>query len=189
MATDNPAAGRIKSASGDPAEVITHFHTMLRTSMQQQDYDARLVITADIVSQVFRPETIARISLGRHWRSLSAMQQSDLTALISQLISATYASRFNRDNGQIFETLGIEALSQDRVRVKTRLTTDRETVSLVYQLQHQDDGWKIYDIVANGVSDLALKRGNYSALFGQGGLEAVTAEIRSSIQEQEPGSQ
>lgn len=171
----------------DPADVIEQFHGLLLTSMKQNDDAQRRALMTEAVSRFFRTGTIARISLGRHWRALSAEQKTSFTHLLDELISTTYAARFDQYNGQIFNTGAIEDLGKDRVRVKTTLTTRLETVSLEYQLQRQDDDWRIYDIVANGVSDLSLKRSNYSALFDKGGLEAVETEIRSSLLEHQTG--
>jgi len=52
---------------------------------------------------------------------------------------------------------------------------------VTFQLQQEEGHWKIYDIVANGVSDLSLKRSNYSAMFQKGGLLSVRQEILSNI--------
>ena len=96
-------------------------------------------------------------------------------------MSSTYASRFKEDNGQVFSITATEPIATNRKRVKSILETSTETVSLDYQLQQEDGTWRIYDIVANGVSDLSLKRSNYSAMFKKGGLESVRQEISSNI--------
>ena len=96
-------------------------------------------------------------------------------------MSSTYASRFKEDNGQVFSITATETIATNRVRVKSILETSTETVTLDYQLQQEDGTWRIYDIVANGVSDLSLKRSNYSAMFKKGGLESVRQEISSNI--------
>ena len=96
-------------------------------------------------------------------------------------MSSTYASRFKQDNGQVFSITATEPIATNRKRVRSILETSTETVTLDYQLQQEDGTWRIYDIVANGVSDLSLKRSNYSAMFKKGGLESVRQEILSNI--------
>ena len=149
--------------------------------MKSNSYEQRLSIVEPAVSDHFQIHTIARISLGRHWRSLSTEDQAGFQALLDDLVSSTYASRFKEDNGQVFSITATEPIATNRVRVKSILETSTETVTLDYQLQQENGAWRIYDIVANGVSDLSLKRSNYSAMFKKGGLEPVRQEILSNI--------
>ena len=168
-------------ADTDPAAVVTSFHTALTTAMKAGSYQHRLTVVEPAVAEYFQIDTIARISLGRYWRSLSAEEQADLQVLLEDLVSSTYASRFKEDNGQVFGITATETITTDRQRVKSTLETSAETVTLDYQLQREDGIWYIYDIVANGVSDLSLKRANYSAIFKKGGLESVRQAILSNI--------
>ena len=168
-------------AESAPADVVTAFHAALTTAMKSSSYDHRLSVVEPAVADHFQTHTIARISLGRHWRSLSAEDQTDFQTLLKNLVSSTYASRFKEDNGQVFRITATEAIATNRKRVKSTLETSTETVALDYQLQQEEGHWKIYDIVANGVSDLSLKRSNYSAMFQKGGLLSVRQEILSNI--------
>jgi phospholipid transport system substrate-binding protein len=54
-------------------------------------------------------------------------------------------------------------------------------VPLEYVLHEAADGWRIVNIVADGVSDLALKRAEYQRLFGSGGFAALVAELDAQI--------
>lgn len=164
-----------------PEATVDSFHTALLEAMKINSFDERVLHMQEAVDAHFQVSTIARISLGRNWRSLSTDEQSDHQSLIRELMTTTYADRFNHYDGQVFETLGTSAMSKNRFRVKSVLTTASEQVNLDYQLQEVDGRWRIYDIIANGVSDLSLKRSNFSALFGKGGLSAVSEDIRTSI--------
>lgn len=176
-------------AEEDPVEVVNAFHGALIQAMKAPDYDARLAIIGPAVTAHFQVETIARISLGRaQWRNMDEASQGNFKAQITDLITTTYSARFNNYNGQIFSIEGTEDLKRERKRVKSLLTTQSETVTLDYQLQFANDNWLIYDIVANGVSDLSLKRSNYGALLKSGGLDAVTSEISRNILENQSDS-
>jgi phospholipid transport system substrate-binding protein len=164
-----------------PSDVVTAFHAALTTAMKSSSYEHRLSVVEPAVTDHFQIHTIARISLGRHWRSLNAEDQAGFQALLKDLVNSTYASRFKEDNGQVFSITATEPIATNRKRVKSILETSTETVTLDYQLQQEDGTWRIYDIVANGVSDLSLKRSNYSAMFKKGGLESVRQEISSNI--------
>ncbi|MBT4159695.1 MAG: hypothetical protein HOC70_14070 [Gammaproteobacteria bacterium] len=164
-----------------PDKVITAFHGALIAAMKTGPFNERFKIVAPAIRDHFQLQTISRISLGKNWRELAPEQQSSYRALMEELIATTYTSRFDKFDNQEFSTLSLDPISEKRMRIRTRLVTKSETVSLDYQLRATDEGWRIYDIVANGVSDLALKRSNYAAIFADGGLESVKTDIRISI--------
>ncbi len=166
-----------------PEDIVHAFHETLIEAMQADGYEARETIIEPAINNFFHDHTIARISLGLNWKSLDDEQKQGYQDLMSELIVTTYASRFDNYDGQTFDILNSKPLSKNRMRVKSKLTTRKEVVSLDYQLLQDEDRWLIYDIVANGVSDLSLKRSNYAAMFKTGGLAAVEAEINANIDE------
>ena len=164
-----------------PERVVESFHQALISAMQAETDETRKSILDDAINNHFKVHTIARISLGRNWRTLKSDEQSDYMALMEKLISTTYASRFNKFDNQTFAFVSSSPIASNRTRVKSILNTKSEIVNLDYQLLFSQETWRIYDVVANGVSDLSLKRSNYAALFANGGLDAVTADITASI--------
>ena len=164
-----------------PEQVVESFHKALISAMQATTDETRRAIVDEAINSYFQVHTIARISLGRNWRTLQSDEQSDYMALMEELISTTYASRFDKFDNQTFTIMSSSPIASNRARVKSILNTKSEVVNLDYQLQFSEESWRIYDIVANGVSDLSLKRSNYAALFADGGLDAITADIRASI--------
>jgi phospholipid transport system substrate-binding protein len=168
--------------AAEPADCVNDFHATLITAMQTNTYEARLTLISPAVNRHFQIDTIARISLGRNWQRLEPGEQAGYQSLLADLVATTYASRFNRYDGQQFTVTDSESIGKSRMRVRSILQTRTETVQLDYQLQQQEDGWRIYDVIANGVSDLSLKRSSYASLFAEGGLAAVEAEIGENIQ-------
>lgn len=64
--------------------------------------------------------------------------------------------------------------------VKTHLiTSDGATVTLDYYLRNE----LVFNIVADGVSDLSLRRADYAAVIERDGLEGLAGDIRRSIDE------
>lgn len=85
----------------------------------------------------------------------------------------------------------IEAGAPDasgRVQVTTAIKREGQPdVSFEYVLQQDGEHWKIINIVADGVSDLALKRAEYQRLFASGGIEGLIAELEQQTQRLEDG--
>ena len=164
----------------DPGARVSGFHDELLAAMQSGlDFAGRCEALRDAVSEFFDIATISRISLGRTWRSLDAQSQAEFSDLLQRLIVATYASRFDAYNGQSFHTLSAEAASRGWV-VKTELArSNGETVTLDYYFR--DAG--VFNVVADGVSDLSLRRADYNSIVKSDGYAALLEHLRSKIAE------
>ncbi|MEZ5559867.1 MAG: ABC transporter substrate-binding protein [Pseudomonadales bacterium] len=169
--------------SGARDTVATLQDALLAAMRLDADQTARERLLAAPVERSFDFDSIARISLGRTWRDLDAAARGDFAQRLEQLIVATYASRFARYTGQQFEILGTEPV-RGGVVVRTRLhRSDGPTVRLDYYLREG----RIFNVVADGVSDLALRRADYARVVESGGyaalldyIDASTADRRSA---------
>ena len=66
--------------------------------------------------------------------------------------------------------------------VETELTTHgRKDATIDYLVAPTAGRWEIVNIVANGVSDLALKRAQYTSIMRTKGFPALLAALRGKI--------
>jgi len=167
-------------AASSPRDVVDAFHGALVATMRANvDYEHRVQRLAPAIDAAFDVETIAKVSLGATWRELDASARTEFVALLRDLIVSTYADRFVRDKGQSFETLAEETPRPGRAIVRTRLVrADGAPVLLDYYLT----GERIYDIVADGVSDLSLRRADYAAIVTRKGFAGLLEEIRATVE-------
>ncbi len=178
-----PSAGRPLPAAPQPATPVDKFHEGLIKVMRSTSYSDRIQLLTPIVESSFDTTTVARVALGRNWRKMEDQHKATITDLMGEVIVTSYASRFPTYTQQYFEILGQKSIKSNRVIVRTQLHTDSELVDLDYQLVDLDGQWKIFDVVANGVSDLSLKRATYSATFESSGVTGVIEEIRQTIKD------
>src|SRR4051812_18705759 len=110
---------------------------------------------------------IAEFALRRQWPMLSAADRERFVVAFERLSVATYASRFKNVTAATFaSTASAAAADNGRMQVATQIARpNAAAVSLEYLLQQHDGSWKIINIVADGVSDLALKRAEYQRIL------------------------
>ena len=96
---------------------------------------------------------------------------------------ANYAGNFDGYSGQTFETLGEEESTHGTMLVRSRLVDpDGETTQLNYRLRPVDGEWKIIDVYLNGtVSELALRRSEYSSLIKREGFDSLIVALNEKI--------
>ncbi len=153
----------------EPADVVERLHTGLLAAMQLETHSEREAHLRPIIADVFDHRRIAGISLGRTWRDLSAQQRAEFEERLLELVIATYADRFDTFNGQQFVTDGVQTV-KNNVVVQTRLERgDADDVKLDYVLR---DG-RVFNVVADGVSDLSLRRADYNSIIKQEGYDSL----------------
>ncbi len=125
---------------------------------------------------------IARIVVGKQWEELSPEQQAKLETVFSQLSISAYAHNFKDYSGESFTFVSEEETGRGGVVIHTDLHIPGEKdVKFDYMMKKKDDGWRIINIIADGVSDLALKRSEYTSVLSKDGFDTLIAKITEKI--------
>lgn len=182
-ASPEPPAGADLS---DPRSVVESLHGVLIECMKgacgpgfDQRYD-RIVSELD---QVFDLPFMARISIGKAWRSLSPEEQKEFVELQRRYSASNYANNFDSYGGQRFETIEEEPAARGTVLVKTEfLQPADDNVKFDYRLRKSNSGWRIIDVTLDGkVSEMTLRRADYTSVIARDGFTKLVEAIEKKI--------
>lgn len=174
---------------GSPQGVVLTLQAALLTVMQEADtlgFEGRYELLKPVVAETFDVRFMGSKSVGRYWNKLDADQQAVWLTKFAGYLTANYAGNFNEYDGESFEVLGEEASSRNTRVVLTRLNVPSgEDVVLNYRLREAAPGeWRIIDIYLKGtVSELALRRSDFSATLKDKGFGELTVAIDRKIAE------
>lgn len=178
-----------------PDEIVDALHSALLGIMKEADtlgYEGRFARLEPVLNELFDIPFMAKKSVGRHWKTVDDQKQERLLATFRRFTIANYAGRFSDYSDQYFETLKVVESTHGTFLVHTRLVSPNgETVQLNYRLRPVDDGWRIIDVYLNGtVSELALRRSEYSSLIQREGFDSLLTALdeRISVLESESTS-
>lgn len=145
-------------------------------------YDGRYRKLAPVVKETFQFDVIAKSVLGKHWNTLAQSQRDAFVAKLTDLGVATYASQFNAYDGQSFRYGGTESARAKRSIVRyTLLVPKGEPVKFDYIVSADGARWRIVNIIADGISDLALKRAQYTSIIEREGFDSLLAKLSQKI--------
>ncbi len=174
-----------KPESGSPEQVVHRFHETLLEAMREGGrlgYRGRLELLAPAVDRSHDLDFIARTALGSHWAKLEPEQQRVFTDTFRQLSISSYAGWFKSHEGERFEFVEQQPMPREQVLVRSQLIQAKgEVVRFDYVLRQTKDGWRIINILADGVSDLALKRVEYRAVLERDGFPALIDMLKKKI--------
>ncbi len=142
-------------------------------------YQGRYDRLAPVLAKTFDFDFMARFVLGPGWQALQPADQQRWIAAFTKSTTATYAGRFTGWGGEEFKILGQEVAPQETIFVKTMVDRPKDDdVELTYRLRKTADGWRIVDIYQKGtVSELALRRSEYSAVLKRDGFAKLVETV------------
>jgi len=176
----------LPSVNAHPAvDVVENLHETLLSVMKegkQIGYQGRYDRLAPVITAGFDMPFVAKTALGKYWETLSEEQKSKFIEVFSRLSIATYAANFDAYSGERFKVVSEKEVSGGRVLVQTQLIkSDGGQVQLDYLLHRTDSQWRIINIVAEGVSDLALKRADYTSFIKNKGFDSLLIKLNEKV--------
>ena len=166
-------------------QIVDKFQTELVQVMKngkKLGYSGRFDKLETPVSNSHDLPKIARIVVGKEWEKLTEEQQKKLTDVFSKLSIASYAHNFKDFDGEAFIIDSEEETKMGGVVIHSHLDLpDDKPVKFDYMLKEKGVSWRIINIIANGVSDLALKRSEYTAILQRDGFDALITKINEKI--------
>jgi phospholipid transport system substrate-binding protein len=173
----NPAHAALTSG-GDAVQGL--YDTLLGTmksgrSLGQSGRFARL---EPIIRRTFDMPTMARLSVGSSWATLSDVQRQQVIESFGRYISAIYADRFDSYAGQKLQVTG-EQPAAAGIIVKSRIIkANGEPVNVDYMMRRNGDAWLISDIYLDGaISEVATRRSEFGAILKHEGIDGLIAAL------------
>lgn len=181
LACTMPAAAQEQSAT----EVVEQFQATLIAVMKDAEklgYEGRYQRLAPAIKASHDLPGITKFAAGRYWDKLNTEQQNQLIDAFTRQSIATYAYRFDGYSDQTFKTISQEKLTREDMLVRALFNDPGgDTLRFDYVLRDTDAGWRIINIIVDGVSDLAIKRSEYSSILGSKGIAALIEKLNTQI--------
>ena len=131
-----------------------------------------------VIRRSFDIASMARLSVGPSWASLSDGQRQQVTESFARYISAIYADRFDSYAGQKLQVTG-EQPAVAGVMVKSQIIkANGEPVNIDYMMRRNGEAWLISDIYLDGaISEVATRRSEFAAILRNEGIDGLIAAL------------
>jgi phospholipid transport system substrate-binding protein len=131
-----------------------------------------------VIRRTFDITTMARLSVGSSWATLSEAQRRQVVESFGRYISAIYADRFDSYAGQKLQVTG-EQPAAGGIMVKSQIVkANGEPVNVDYLMRRNGDTWLISDIYLDGaISEVATRRSEFGAILKNEGIDGLIAAL------------
>ena len=133
-----------------------------------------------VIEAVFDLRAMTGFAVGAAWSTFSPDEQRAAVAAFKRLTVASYVHNFHAFSGERFAVdANVVVRGQDRIVQSQLVAPDRAPVSLVYRMRESGGVWKVIDIYFGAVSQLTIRRSDFSAPVAAGGAQALIEHMNS----------
>jgi len=120
-----------------------------------------------------------RLAVGKSWNQATPEQKKKLVDEFRRMLVRTYSSAIQAYEGQTVKVQPLRMKPDDTdVTVHNQyIRAGGKPVQLDYQMHKTDNGWKIYDIVVEGVSLVLTYRSEFDAVVKQQGIDGLIKRL------------
>ena len=124
-------------------------------------------------------EEATRLAVGRGWAQAAPEQKKKLVTEFRNMLVRTYSNALQAYEGQQMKVMPVRMKPGDaEVTVHNQfIRSGAKPVVLDYSMRKTDKGWKIYDIVVEGVSLVLTYRSEFDAVVKQEGVDGLIKRL------------
>jgi phospholipid transport system substrate-binding protein len=136
-----------------------------------------------ILKQIFDFHEFTRLALGSNWNKFTPLQQKEFTELFSKFVNIFYLTRLqDRYNNEEVIFINQNLISPSRAVVQVKVLWRNQEVPVDIKMLRGTETWKVYDIVALGISAVKFYRGQFQELLRNESPAQVIERLKVKIQ-------
>lgn len=123
-----------------------------------------------LFNEHFSTADIAKFSLGRYWRQATDSEKKEYLDLFDDSVADSYASKFSQYNHEDqFIVSSTRTIKDGGVKVYSIIKTEDSPINVIWLVYKTDTGYKIFDVILEGVSMSVTQRSEYSSIIQRSG--------------------
>jgi phospholipid transport system substrate-binding protein len=124
-------------------------------------------------------EEATRLAVGRAWNQATPEQKKKLVSEFRNMLVRTYSNAIQPYEGQQMKVMPVrmKAGDTDATVQNQFIRSGAQPVKIDYQMRKTPQGWKIYDIVVEGVSLVLTYRSEFDAVVKQDGIDGLIKRL------------
>ena len=168
------ARGLIEKVSAEVLAVLSN-----QALADRQKFDALV----ELLEGPIDLDLVARLILGRHWRTADGTQRQEYLALFRDYALANLAAKLHLYRGQSFEVTGAKVVSDKDALVTSRILSDGEPpLHVDWRLRQRDGAGPVtIDLIVEGVSLIVTLRSEFASVIERQGFDGLLVELRQRI--------
>lgn len=162
--------------------LVDQAFAVLRDPALKTKPEGRVKKLREITDKVMDWDTMAKSSLGHHWRNLSEAERAEFVNVFKELLARQYRDDVDRFRGNESVAFGQDEKKDGVIVVKTTLTTaSGEKVPIDYTLHQVESKWLVEDVSVEGVSMVNHYRKTFDRYLVNDPFATLLAKLKKKL--------
>ncbi len=135
----------------------------------------------DASGKLFDFIELSKRTLGANWNKLDAGQRRDFVQLYTKLLEDAYVDKITAYTDEKVDFTKEVPLGANTVEVQSEVKTKTAKIPIYYRVIRKDDGWKVYDVVIEGVSLITNYRTQFREILASKPPESLLETLRTKV--------
>jgi phospholipid transport system substrate-binding protein len=170
------------ATADDPGAFLSGFAQRAITMLTNESLseERRREAFRELFTSGFDVDLVSRFALGRFWNQASEAERREYRRLFEEFVIATYARRLGGYSGETLSVGAARDLSDKGAIVDSQIIRPKDPpVNVEWRLRRAGSGWRIVDIVVEGISMAVAQRSEFaSVIANNGGTVEALLKIR-----------
>lgn len=148
---------------------------------RERDVAARRNEMAALLDEAVDVERMARLVLGRHWRSLTEAQRTEYVGLFRAYLLSGLSTRLGGVGGERIVVKGSRPAPHEEdsmVGTQVVLEPGQPPVDVEWRVRQEGNRYRIVDVVAEDVSLVVTNRAEFDAIIARQGIDGLLEQMR-----------
>jgi phospholipid transport system substrate-binding protein len=124
---------------------------------------------------------MSRRTLGLNWNKFSMDQRKEFVKLFTDLLEDTYIDRILAYRNEKVNFVNTIPLTDNTAEVKTVVSAKSGPVPINYRVIREELGWKVYDVVIEGVSLVSNYRTQFREILAKQSPDGLLQTLRKRV--------
>jgi phospholipid transport system substrate-binding protein len=156
-------------------------HTLTDPALGQAEKEKRV---RALLKEGLDLTTIGRFALGRTWQTANDAQRAEYSKLFAVYVLNTYARRLAAYSGETFKITGAQSIADtDAIVMSVIGRPNGQPVDTAWRVRAEDQGYKVIDVLIEGVSMALTQRQEFSAVVQNKGIDGLLDSLRAQNQQ------
>jgi phospholipid transport system substrate-binding protein len=173
--------------AGEPLETVKgHINKVLDvlrdSSLKgESGKSAKKAKIRSISEKMFDYTELSRRTLGQNWNKFNNAQQKEFIELYKSLLEDAYADKIITYTDEQVLFTKENMLSEKTCEVQTTIVTKKAEIPIYYRVIKKEDGWKVYDVVIEGVSLINNYRTQFKEILSSKSPDGLLDVLRKKV--------
>ena len=133
-----------------------------------------------IISSEIDFDAVSKRIISKPWKMASEEQQKQFKQQFLIVMVNTYFTLLKEYSDEKVLFVDEQLKNENYAIVDTELVSGNKKIPVRYRLLKNNEQWKIYDFIPEGISLVSTYRTNYAAILENDGIDALLAEMRKT---------